>query len=53
MMMAILGLPAFAESEGDLQQYLKDTGHRVNRTEVAAEKRANLNVKGSNICSIP
>jgi hypothetical protein len=42
VMTSLLGLPVHANSKGDLQQYLKDTAHRVKSTEVAAEKRAIL-----------
>ncbi len=42
IMMSLLGLSAHADGKGDLQQYLKDTAHRVKSTNVAAEKRAIL-----------
>jgi hypothetical protein len=42
VMMSLLGLTAHADGKGDLQQYLKDTAHRVKSTNVAAEKRAIL-----------
>jgi hypothetical protein len=43
VMMLLLVLPAHAVGKGELQQYFKDTAHKVKATDVVAEKRAILN----------
>jgi len=42
LMMLLLALPAYAAGKGEVQQFFKDTAHKVKATDVAAEKRAIL-----------